>query len=105
MYSGHAIVGGQILLGVGLAFAIQYEDKVTACYFGDGAINQGAFNEAMNLAAIWRFPIMFVCENNGCSMGMAIAQGTAGATDLAKKADSYGMRFDTCDGIGVLDVL
>lgn len=105
MYGGHAIVGGQCPLGVGLAFAIQYEkkDNVTVCFFGDGAINQGAFHEAMNLAAIWNLPILFVVENNGYSMGTAINRGTAAADNLGAKAAAYGMRYAECDGMDVLD--
>ncbi len=104
MYGGHAIVGGQCPLGVGLAFAIQYEkkDNVAVCYLGDGALNQGAFHEAMNLAAIWRLPIIFVVENNMYSMGTHIARGTSMAEDLGKKAEAYGMPFERCDGKDVL---
>src|SRR5690606_8252178 len=105
MYGGHAIVGGQIPLGVGLAFATKYlgEDKVTICYFGDGALNQGAFHEAMNLAAIWNLPIIFALENNQYSMGTSIARGTAAADDLAKKAAAYNMRYAKCNGMDVLN--
>jgi pyruvate dehydrogenase E1 component alpha subunit len=106
MYGGHAIVGGQCPLGVGLAWAIQYEqkDNVALCYLGDGALNQGAFHEAMNLASIWNLPIIFVLENNMYSMGTHIARGTSMAGDLAVKAESYGMRFAECDGLDVIDV-
>ncbi len=105
MYGGHAIVGGQCPLGVGLAFALQYEkkDNVAVCFLGDGALNQGAFHEAMNLAAIWNLPILFVVENNGYSMGTAIHRGTAMAHDLSAKAKAYGMRYAECDGMDVLD--
>ncbi len=105
MYGGHAIVGGQCPLGVGLAFAAQYrgEDTVTLCYLGDGALNQGAFHEAMNLAAIWKLPILFVVENNMYSMGTSIHRGTSAADDLSKKAAAYGMRYAQCDGMDVLD--
>ena len=105
MYGGHAIVGGQCPLGVGLAFALQYEKKnnVAVCFFGDGAINQGAFHEAMNLAGIWNLPILFVVENNGYSMGTAINRGTAAADNLGAKAAAYGMRYAECDGMDVLD--
>ena len=110
MYGGHAIVGGQAPLGVGLAFAHHYEvevmgtgsRKVTVCYFGDGALNQGAIHEAMNLAAIWKLPIIFVCENNRYSMGTAIERGTSMADDLSVKAAAYGMRFEKLDGMDVL---
>ena len=106
MYGGHAIVGGQIPLGVGLAFAIQYEkkDNVAVCYFGDGALNQGAFHESMNLAAIWNLPIVFACENNMYSMGTHIDRGTSSADDLSKKAMAYGMRYAQCEGRNVLTV-
>lgn len=104
MYGGHAIVGGQAPLGVGLAFASQYnkKDNVTLCYFGDGALNQGALHEAMNLAAIWRLPIIFVLENNGYSMGTAIHRGTSMADDMSVKAAAYGMTYAECDGMDVL---
>ena len=106
MYGGHAIVGGQCPLGVGLAFAIQYngQDNVCVCYLGDGALNQGAFHESMNLAAIWDLPILFVVENNSYSMGTHIARGTSQANDLSVKAAAYGMRFARCDGMDVLAV-
>src|SRR5690606_38971439 len=103
---GHAIVGGQCPLGIGLAFAASYLNKpeVTLCYLGDGALNQGAFHEAMNLAAIWRLPIIFVLENNGYSMGTAINRGTSAADDLSVKAKAYGMEYRECDGMDVLEV-
>jgi pyruvate dehydrogenase E1 component alpha subunit len=106
LYGGHAIVGGQCPLGVGLAFGIQYnrEDKVCVCFLGDGALNQGAFHESMNLAAIWRLPILFVVENNMYSMGTHIARGTSMAEDLSAKAAAYGMRYASCDGMDVLAV-
>ena len=90
MYGGHAIVAGQCPLGVGLAFGIQYEkkDNVCLCYLGDGALNQGAFHESMNIAAIWRLPIIFIVENNMYSMGTHIARGTSMAEDLGAKANA-----------------
>ncbi len=110
MFGGHAIVGGQCPLGVGLAFAHKYEvevlgkgkPRVTVCYFGDGALNQGAVHEAMNLAAIWKLPIIFVVENNKYSMGTAIDRGTSMAHDLSVKAGAYGMTFARFDGMDVL---
>ena len=106
MYGGHAIVGGQCPLGVGLAFATKYNDenKVTLCYLGDGALNQGAFHESMNLAAIWKLPIIFILENNMYSMGTHIARGTAAADNLKAKADAYDMNYGECDGMGALKV-
>src|SRR5438270_261724 len=72
MYGGHAIVAAHVPLAVGMAFAIKYrgEDRVTLCFFGDGAINQGAFHEALNLAALYRLPVIFICENNLFAMGI-----------------------------------
>jgi pyruvate dehydrogenase E1 component alpha subunit len=106
MYGGHAIVGGQCPLGAGLAFAAQYngEKKVVATYLGDGALNQGAFHETMNLASIWNLPLMMVLENNMYSMGTHIARGTSMAMDMRAKAESYGMRYAECNGMDVLDV-
>ncbi len=106
MYGGHAIVGGQLPLGVGIAFALQYEqtDNVCVCYLGDGALNQGAFHESMNLAAIWNLPIVFALENNNYSMGTHIGRGTSMAEELAAKAEAYGMRYAECDGQDLLDV-
>ncbi|MEM7681869.1 MAG: thiamine pyrophosphate-dependent enzyme [Planctomycetota bacterium] len=106
MYGGHAIVGGQCPLGVGLAFAMQYEQKegVALCYLGDGALNQGAFHESMNLASIYNLPVLFVLENNGYSMGTDISRGTSMAHDLEAKAIGYGVRYAECDGLDVLDV-
>jgi pyruvate dehydrogenase E1 component alpha subunit len=106
MYGGHAIVAGQCPLGAGLAFAIRYlgQDRICAMFLGDGALNQGSFHEAMNLAAIWRLPLLALCENNQYSMGTHIARGTSKADDLAVKAAAYGIRYDRCDGMDVLDV-
>lgn len=105
MYGGHAIVGGQCPLGAGLGFAIQYnkENKVALCYLGDGALNQGALHESMNLAAIWRLPVIFVLENNAYSMGTSIERGTSMAHDLSVKAKAYGMRYAECDGLDLLE--
>ena len=106
MYGGHAIVGGQIPLALGIAFAIVYDgaDKVCVCYLGDGALNQGAFHEAMNLAAIRKLPIIFTVENNLYSMGTHIARGTSMAHDLSVKAAAYGARYCSCDGMDLFDV-
>jgi pyruvate dehydrogenase E1 component alpha subunit len=105
MYGGHAIVGGQNPLGAGLGWAIQYtgKDNVALCYMGDGALNQGATHEAMNLASIYNLPLIFVLENNGYSMGTDIARGTAMAHDQKQRAEMYGMRYAECDGQDVLD--
>ncbi len=112
LFGGHGIVGAQTPLGAGLAFAAKYElevlgraldggpakKKVALAFLGDGALNQGALHEAMNLAGLWDLPVIFVVENNGYSMGTAIERGTTMAHDLTKKADAYGIRGETIDG-------
>jgi pyruvate dehydrogenase E1 component alpha subunit len=97
-WGGHGIVGGQIPLGTGLAYALKYQGLKGACmaFMGDGAVNQGAVHEAYNLAALWQLPVIFVIENNGYSMGTSQARSSAG--DLAKRAEGYGMAWGTCDG-------
>lgn len=113
MFGGHGIVGAQIPLGAGLAFATKYEDevvnqdrsrRVTLCFFGDGALNQGAFHEAMNLAGILDLPVIFVCENNGYSMGTSISRGTTMGHDITAKAAAYGMEGYTIDGMDIMNV-
>jgi pyruvate dehydrogenase E1 component alpha subunit len=102
-YGGNAIVGGGIPLAVGLALAdaMQGRRQVTACLFGDGAMAEGEFHESVNLAALWRLPVVFCCENNQYAMGTALARSHA-HTDLALRAASYGIRSWTCDGMDVL---
>lgn len=112
MYGGHAIVGGQTPLGVGLAFATKYENDVlaqgeplvTQCFLGDGALNQGALHEAMNLAAVLEVPCIFIVENNGYSMGTSIGRGTSASEDLRVKAHAYGMEGHQLDGMDVTAV-
>jgi pyruvate dehydrogenase E1 component alpha subunit len=91
-FGGNAIVGGGIPLAVGLALAARMrgEDRLTACYFGDGAVAEGEFHESMNLAALWGLPVLFCCENNLYAMGTAL-EISQSETDLALKAASYGM--------------
>ncbi|MFC4784616.1 pyruvate dehydrogenase (acetyl-transferring) E1 component subunit alpha [Nocardioides sp. MAHUQ-72] len=102
---GNAVVAGGIPLAVGLALAdhMQHRDRVTACFFGDGAVAEGEFHEAMNLAALWRLPVLFCCENNRYAMGTSIAKEHA-QTDLALRASSYGMAAWPVDGMDVLAV-
>ncbi len=102
---GHAIVAGQIPIGTGAAFASKYRgtDQVTLCFFGDGAVNQGVFHEALNLAALWRLPILFICENNRYGMGTSVERATS-ITKLYKRADAYGMPGEAVDGMDVLAV-
>jgi pyruvate dehydrogenase E1 component alpha subunit len=104
-YGGNAIVGGGIPLAVGLALAdhLQGRDRVTACFFGDGAVAEGEFHESMNLAALWHLPVLFCCENNLYAMGTALARAQS-ETDLSLKAASYRVPSWGVDGMDVLAV-
>jgi pyruvate dehydrogenase E1 component alpha subunit len=104
-YGGNAIVGGGLPLAVGLALAdkLQRRERVTACFFGDGAVAEGEFHECMNLAALWSLPVLFCCENNLYAMGTAIERYES-ETDLALKAASYEMTAWAVDGMDVLAV-
>ncbi|MFI7063618.1 pyruvate dehydrogenase (acetyl-transferring) E1 component subunit alpha [Kribbella sp. NPDC050124] len=104
-YGGNAIVGGGLPLAVGVALADRLHDDphVTACFFGDGAVAEGEFHECMNLAALWKLPVLFCCENNQYAMGTALARAQA-QTDLALRASSYGMPAWAVDGMDVLAV-
>ena len=101
-YGGNAIVGGGLPLATGLALGdmMQGEDRVTVCFFGDGAVAEGEFHEAMNLAALWKLPVLFICENNLYAMGTAINRAQA-ETDIAMRAASYGMKAEAVDGMSV----
>jgi pyruvate dehydrogenase E1 component alpha subunit len=112
LYGGHGIVGAQIPLGVGLAFACKYMDevidgrpnsRVALAFLGDGALNQGAIHEAMNLAGLFDIPCVIICENNGYSMGTSIHRGTMGH-DIISKAIGYGIDGYVVDGMDVLSV-
>ncbi len=104
-YGGNAIVAGHLPMAVGLALAEQQQgrDGVVACFFGEGAMAEGEFHEAMNLAALWTLPVVFCCENNLYAMGSAL-QITESQTDLCHKARSYGMQADSVDGMDLLTV-
>jgi pyruvate dehydrogenase E1 component alpha subunit len=104
-YGGNAIVAGGIPLAVGLALAdaMRGLSRVTLCFFGEGAVDEGAFHESMNLAAVWDLPVLFACENNRYSMGMALERAEA-QTDLALKATGYGMPAWSVDGMDVAAV-
>jgi pyruvate dehydrogenase E1 component alpha subunit len=102
---GYGIVGGNLPLAAGVALASDYEgtDDATLCMFGDGATNQGTFGETMNLAALWKLPIVFMVINNQFGMGTALERHSA-VTDLSGKAESFGVPGSRCDGMDVLDV-
>jgi len=104
-YGGDAIVGGGLPLAVGFALAdkLQGKQRVTACFFGEGAMAEGAFHESMNLAALWQLPVLFCCENNLYAMGTALDRSEAQA-DLCAKAASYGVPTMKTDGMDVVAV-
>jgi pyruvate dehydrogenase E1 component alpha subunit len=102
---GHGIVGAQIPLGAGIAFAEKFNgtDNVCMCYMGDGAIRQGAFHETLNLAMLWKIPVIFVIENNGYAMGTSVTR-TSNVTDLYTLGESYDMPSESVDAMRVEDV-
>jgi len=96
-WGGHGIVAGQTPLGLGLAYALKYNDKpgCCLCYLGDGAINQGVFHESLNLAALWDVPVIYIIENNGYSMGTSQDRSSAYVDHLARRAEGYGMAWES----------
>ena len=102
---GHAIVGGHIPLAAGIAFAVRYRggDQVCVCFFGEAAVNIGAFHEALNMASVWKLPVIFLCENNRYGMGTAFER-VAAVTDVVEHACSYDMAGEVVNGMDVLDV-
>ncbi|MFP4069382.1 MAG: pyruvate dehydrogenase (acetyl-transferring) E1 component subunit alpha [Opitutales bacterium] len=104
-WGGHGIVAGQTPLGAGLAYALKYKGLkgCAVCFLGDGAVNQGAFMETLNLVALWGIPIVFVIENNGYSMGTSLKRSSA-AESLAHRAEGFNMKWDVCDGHDVFEV-
>ena len=103
--AGTAIVGGHIPLTTGMAFAIKYRgtDQVAICYFGEAAVNNGAFHEALNMAALWKLPAIYICENNRYGMGTALERASA-IYDISERACSYDMANEVVDGQDVLAV-
>jgi len=102
---GHGIVGGQIPLGAGLAFAEKYNgtDNVCVCYMGDGAVRQGSLNETFNMAMLWKLPVIFVCENNGYAMGTSVKR-TTNMVDIYKMGLGFDMPSAPVDGMDVVAV-
>jgi pyruvate dehydrogenase E1 component alpha subunit len=101
-YGGHAIVGGGLPFAVGLALAdkMQGRHRATACFFGEGAVAEGEFHESLNLAALWRLPVLFLCENNLYAMGTALARSES-ETDIHLKAQNYRVQAEWVDGMDV----
>lgn len=118
LFGGHGIVGAQTPMGAGFAFATKYEHevlgktlqgteakkKVTLCYMGDGALDQGAFHEAQNIASLWGLPVIYIVENNGYSMGTAIHRHTANAENLTDRAKGYGITAKKIDGLDIMNI-
>jgi len=102
---GHAIVGGQIPLATGVAFASKYKgtDQVTLCYFGEAAVNQGAFHESLNMAQLWKLPCIYICENNQYGMGTSLVRAMS-SHDISQKAYAYDIASEFVDGMDVLAV-
>ncbi|MBX7169472.1 MAG: pyruvate dehydrogenase (acetyl-transferring) E1 component subunit alpha [Pyrinomonadaceae bacterium] len=104
-YGGHGIVGGQIGVALGMAYAAKYKgtDAVAVCYFGEAAANQGIFHESANMAQLWKIPVIFICENNVYGMGTSQARAMS-IKNIAKKGDAYGMANEFVDGMDVMAV-
>jgi pyruvate dehydrogenase E1 component alpha subunit len=100
---GHAIVGAQIPLATGVAFASKYQetDKVTLCFFGEAAVNQGAFHESLNMSQLWKLPCIYICENNQYGMGTSLARAMS-LQNVAEKACAYEMASEFVDGMDVI---
>ncbi len=105
-YGGHGIVGAQVPLGAGLAFAHKYREDGGLCatYFGDGSANQGQVYEAFNMASLWKLPVIFILENNGYAMGTSVARHAAGG-DLSKRGEPFGIEGHKVDGMNILEVI
>jgi pyruvate dehydrogenase E1 component alpha subunit len=104
-YGGDGIVGGPVPIALGVGYAITYRgsDQVCVCYFGDGAINQGGVHEAMNMAALYGVPVLFVLENNGYAMGTSVSRSTL-QTELFRKAEAHGIAAERIDGMDAVAV-
>jgi pyruvate dehydrogenase E1 component alpha subunit/2-oxoisovalerate dehydrogenase E1 component len=104
-YGGNAIVGGGLPIAAGLALASRMQglDQIACCFFGEGAVAEGEFHESMNLAALWKLPVLFVCENNLYAMGTALSRSQS-VTDISSKAPAYGVASEAVDGMDVLAV-
>lgn len=104
-FGGHGIVGGQIGVGTGMAYAQKYKETggVTICFFGEAAVNQGIFHESLNMAQLWKLPVIYICENNQYGMGTSQKRAMA-LSNIAGKADAFGMANEFVDGMDVMAV-
>lgn len=104
-FGGHGIVGGQIGVGTGMAYAQKYKgtDNVTLCFFGEAALNQGMFHESLNMAQLWKLPVIYICENNQYGMGTSQKRAMSLA-NITKKAEAFGMHGEFVDGMDVMAV-
>ncbi len=104
-YGGHGIVGGQIGVGTGMAYAAKYKEsgQVAMCFFGEAAVNQGIFHESLNMAQLWKLPCIYICENNQYGMGTSQERAMS-SRDIAKKADAFDMANEFVDGMDVMAV-
>lgn len=104
-FGGHGIVGAQVSIGTGIAFAMKYQNTNNLClaYYGDGAAHQGQVYESFNMAALWKLPIIFIIENNEYAMGTSVARSTA-STELYKRSEPFGIRSRQVDGMNILAV-
>jgi pyruvate dehydrogenase E1 component alpha subunit len=104
-YGEHGIVGGQIGVGTGMAYAAKYKNsgQVTLCFFGEAAVNQGIFHESLNMAQLWKLPIIYICENNQYGMGTSQERAMS-SRNIAKKADAFEMANEFVDGMDVMAV-
>ncbi|MFT5469204.1 MAG: pyruvate dehydrogenase E1 component alpha subunit [Verrucomicrobiales bacterium] len=105
-WGGHGIVAGQTPLGAGIAFAMKYKGLKGSCmcFLGDGAVNQGAYHESLNLAELWDLPVIYVIENNGYSMGTSQERSSSSGESLAKRAEGYGMAWETFNGFDLYEI-
>lgn len=103
---GNGIVAAQMPIATGVALAAQYqgEDTVVACFFGDGAVDEGAFHESLNLASLWKLPVVYICENNQYSMGMAVEKAWAVSTIIPSRSDAYNIPGELVDGMNPIAV-
>ena len=104
-YGGHGIVGGQIPVGTGMAYAAKYKNtgQVALCFFGEAAVNQGSFHESLNMAQLWKLPCIYICENNQYGMGTSQERAMS-IRSIAKKGEAYGMANEFVDGMDVMAV-